>query len=93
MDAAGSGRNSQEHEDDFEEAQEEQEQEQLERPRELPKDLPRTLDDRQNFSSYNQETEYYDAWQGVQRRQARHWSRDDLTWCSQANRNSLPRPA
>lgn len=33
-------------------------------PRGLPADLPRTLDDRQNFSSYNQETEYYDAWQG-----------------------------
>lgn len=33
--------------------------------RELPADLPRTLDDRQNFSSYTQETEYYDAWQGA----------------------------
>ncbi|KAI6919574.1 hypothetical protein KC368_g16934 [Hortaea werneckii] len=36
-----------------------------ERPRQLPADLPRTLDDRQNFTTYNQETEYYDAWQGV----------------------------
>ncbi|KAI6844573.1 hypothetical protein KC340_g16411 [Hortaea werneckii] len=35
-----------------------------ERPRQLPADLPRTLDDRQNFTTYNQETEYYDAWQG-----------------------------
>ena len=46
--------------DDFDEAQE-----QVERPRELPADLPRSLDDRQNFQSYNEETEYYDAWQGV----------------------------
>ena len=47
------------HEQDFEEAQE-----QVESPRELPADLPRSLDDRQNFRSYNEETEYYDAWQG-----------------------------
>lgn len=60
MDAAGSGRNSHESENVFEEAQ----QEQVERPRELPRDLPKSLDDRQNFSSYNQETEYYDGWQG-----------------------------
>lgn len=60
MDAAGSERNSQESGHDFEEAQEEQ----VERLRELPKDLPKSLDDRQNFSSYSQETEYYDAWQG-----------------------------
>lgn len=60
MDAVGSGRNSHGQEDGFEEAQEEL----IERPRELPKDLPKSLDDRQNFSSYNQETEYYDAWQG-----------------------------
>ena len=45
--------------DGFEEAQED-----VERPRELPSDLPRSLDDRQNFRSYNEETEYYDAWQG-----------------------------
>lgn len=45
--------------DDFEEAQEE-----VERPRELPPDLPRSLDDRKNFRSYNEETEYWDAWQG-----------------------------
>ncbi len=37
---------------------------QVERPRELPADLPRSLDDRKNFRSYNEETEYYDAWQG-----------------------------
>ncbi|KAK5168939.1 Allantoicase [Saxophila tyrrhenica] len=43
----------------FEEAQEEAEQ-----ARQLPADLPRSLDDRQNFRSYNEETEYYDAWQG-----------------------------
>jgi hypothetical protein len=48
-----------EHEE-FEEAQE-----QVERPRELPPDLPRSLDDRKNFRSYNEETEYYDAWQGT----------------------------
>ena len=35
------------------------------RPRELPRDLPKSLDDRQNFSSYNAGTEYYDAWQGL----------------------------
>lgn len=45
--------------DDFEEAEEE-----IEKPRELPADLPRSLDDRKNFRSYNEETEYYDAWQG-----------------------------
>ncbi|KAK4545161.1 hypothetical protein LTR36_003712 [Oleoguttula mirabilis] len=42
----------------------EDEQEEVPRPRQLPVDLPRTLDDRQNFPSYSQETEYYDAWQG-----------------------------
>jgi hypothetical protein len=45
--------------EEFEEAQEH-----VERPRELPPDLPRSLDDRKNFRSYNEETEYYDAWQG-----------------------------
>lgn len=50
-----------EHEE-FEEAHEHVE---MERPRELPPDLPRSLDDRQNFRSYNEETEYYDAWQGT----------------------------
>lgn len=34
------------------------------KPRELPADLPRSLDDRKSFPAYNQETEYYDAWQG-----------------------------
>lgn len=42
------------------------EEEYAKKPRDLPADLPRTLDDRQNFTSYNQETEYYDAWQGTQ---------------------------
>lgn len=46
--------------EDFTEAQEE-----VEQPRALPADLPRSLDDRQNFRSYNEETEYYDAWQGM----------------------------
>lgn len=37
------------------------------KPRELPADLPRSLDDRKAFSGYgNVETEYYDAWQGMQ---------------------------
>ncbi|KAL1586000.1 hypothetical protein WHR41_04907 [Cladosporium halotolerans] len=36
----------------------------VQKPRELPADLPRSLDDRKSFPSYNQETEYYDAWQG-----------------------------
>lgn len=35
-----------------------------EKPRELPSDLPKSLDDRKTFSGYDQETEYYDAWQG-----------------------------
>lgn len=39
-------------------------EERPEKPRELPADLPRSLDDRQNFSSFEPETEYYDAWQG-----------------------------
>jgi hypothetical protein len=47
------------HDDDFEDAPESPQ-----RPRELPADLPRSLDDRKNFRSYNEETEYYDAWQG-----------------------------
>lgn len=45
--------------DEFEEAEEH-----VERPGELPADLPRSLDDRKNFRSYNEEMEYYDAWQG-----------------------------
>ncbi|KAK4497879.1 hypothetical protein PRZ48_010534 [Zasmidium cellare] len=44
--------------------EEESDDEYAQKPRELPADLPRTLDDRKNFTSYNQETEYYDAWQG-----------------------------
>lgn len=44
---------------DFEDAHE-----QL-RPRDLPTDLPRSLDDRKTFAGYNDETEMYDAWQGV----------------------------
>lgn len=35
-----------------------------EKLRQLPADLPTSLDDRRNFPSYNQEMEYYDAWQG-----------------------------
>lgn len=46
--------------DDYEEAQEQL----REKPRELPADLPRSLDDRKNFRSYNEETEFYDAWGG-----------------------------
>lgn len=41
-----------------------EDEEPLPKPRELPLDLPRSLDDRKSFPSYNQETEYYDAWQG-----------------------------
>jgi len=37
-----------------------------ERLRQLPADLPTSLDDRRSFPSYNQETEYYDAWQGTE---------------------------
>lgn len=43
---------------------EEEDEEQIE-SRELPSDLPRSLDDRQNYQIYQQETEYYDAWQGI----------------------------
>lgn len=46
--------------DEFEEAQEH-----VEKPPQLPADLPRSLDDRKNFQSYNDDTEYYDAWQGM----------------------------
>lgn len=42
----------------------EEEQSPVARPRQLPADLPRSLDDRKNFRSYHEETEYYDAWQG-----------------------------
>lgn len=44
---------------DFEDAQDHL------RPRELPIDLPRSLDDRKTFTGYNEETEMYDAWQGM----------------------------
>ncbi len=37
-----------------------------EKLRQLPADLPTSLDDRRNFPSYNQEMEYYDAWQGTE---------------------------
>ncbi|GAB7360934.1 hypothetical protein MBLNU230_g0918t1 [Neophaeotheca triangularis] len=39
-------------------------QHQGEKPRELPPDLPTSLDDRKTFAGHDQETEYYDAWQG-----------------------------
>ena len=51
-------------EEEFEEEEEEEEEDLGTGPRELPSDLPRSLDDRRNYTSYNQETEYYDAWQG-----------------------------
>ena len=35
------------------------------RVRPLPLDLPRSLDDRQPLPSFGQETEMYDAWQGM----------------------------
>ncbi|KAH0839224.1 hypothetical protein AYO21_05640 [Fonsecaea monophora] len=35
-------------------------------PRKLPDDLPTSLDDRRPFSSYGEETELYDGWQGKQ---------------------------
>lgn len=49
-----------EDQDEFEEAQEH-----VERPPQLPADLPRSLDDRKNFQSTYDDTEYYDAWQGT----------------------------
>lgn len=62
----------------FEEEEEESDDEYAQKPRELPADLPRTLDDRKNFNSYNQETEYYDAWQGEQsNRMTWAWTRVD----------------
>lgn len=84
MEPVDSERNSHEQEDDFEEAQEDH----VARPRELPNDLPRSLDDRQNFSSYNQETEYYDAWQGEREHFRVGNVRATLTLFDQANRNS-----
>lgn len=33
--------------------------------RELPADLPRSLNDRMAPMTFGQETEYYDAWQGM----------------------------
>ena len=60
-DEDGHDQDSEHGEDEYQEAQE-----QRVRPRELPADLPRSLDDRKNFRSYNEETEYYDAWQGGQ---------------------------
>lgn len=64
-------RNSEDYEhDDFEDAQQH-----VQKPRELPADLPRSLDDRKNFPSYAQETEYYDAWQGkLSRSKSCTWS-------------------
>lgn len=35
------------------------------RPRELPPDLPKSLDDRMSFTPFAEETEMYDAWQGM----------------------------
>lgn len=34
-------------------------------PQELPDDLPKSLDDRRSLPVYQQETEMYDAWQGM----------------------------
>ena len=45
------------------------------RPRELPQDLPRSLDDRRNYPSFNQETEYYDAWQGEEASSSKYCTR------------------
>lgn len=41
--------------------------EEVEQPRHLPADLPTSLDDRKNFRSWNEDTEYYDVWQGKSR--------------------------
>lgn len=37
------------------------------KPRALPKDLPTSLEDRRGYGSeyVSQDTEYYDAWQGM----------------------------
>ncbi len=34
-------------------------------PRKLPDDLPRSLDDRRKVAAFGEETEVYDAWQGM----------------------------
>lgn len=60
MDLGQPDADSRQEEEEFEEAEQH-----VEQPRELPSDLPRSLDDRKNFRSYNEETEYYDAWQGL----------------------------
>ncbi|KAF2101939.1 hypothetical protein NA57DRAFT_64589 [Rhizodiscina lignyota] len=46
------------HEDEYEP------QDEAPRPKELPSDLPRSLDDRRPVSSYQEETEFWDGWQG-----------------------------
>lgn len=52
--------------DEVEIEDEEEPQHRKRPPMELPADLPRSLDDRQSYShGPPQETEYYDAWQGV----------------------------
>lgn len=70
MDPEEGGRDSNEYED-FDDAQEE-----VQRPRELPADLPRSLDDRKNFRSYNEDIEYYDAWQGTSKARDVHYKMD-----------------
>lgn len=52
--------------DDYEDEYESQDITQHERPRpkELPSDLPRSLDDRRPISGYQEETEFWDGWQG-----------------------------
>lgn len=42
-----------------------QEEEPVKRPKELPADLPRSLDDRRPVSGYQEETEFWDGWQGM----------------------------
>lgn len=44
----------------------EEEREERTRPRDLPADLPRSLNDRRSFTPLADETEMYDAWQGMQ---------------------------
>jgi hypothetical protein len=48
-----------------EDEEEEEENDNLKRIRGLPSDLPRSLEDRRSYTYPPQETEYYDAWQGV----------------------------
>ncbi len=67
----------------FNEPEEKQDEYHLQTPpkaRPLPEDLPRSLDDRRPYSSYADETEIYDAWQGrTPKLRTQACTKDDVT--------------